>query len=193
MKEKILAALTTRYKDLGFGAKAIAEVAHYLAKKVIYEEEIDGAIQDVKGLLEVFQSDTDARVQRAVIKTKAKVQEKRTDANKNKCCNLKNMHTSKQKENQQGGEASKKETLKQKEYVDQQTTDSYQALLDALTKQCITQVTPKNKVPNNVHNITVICVEGNNYTVSVQSKKTDNETNQAIGYWKQFLRNIRIR
>lgn len=58
MKEKISAALTARYKDLGFGAKVISDVAHYLAKKVIYEEDIDGTIQDVKGLLEIFQSRT---------------------------------------------------------------------------------------------------------------------------------------
>lgn len=59
MKENISAALTSRYKDLGFGAKAISGVAHYLAKKVIYEEDIDGATQDIMGLLEVFQSDVD--------------------------------------------------------------------------------------------------------------------------------------
>lgn len=33
MKEKISAALTARYTKLGFEAKAISEVAHYLAKK----------------------------------------------------------------------------------------------------------------------------------------------------------------
>ena len=57
MKEKISAALTVRYKDLGFGANAISKAAHYLAKKVIYDEDIDSTVQDVKGLLEVFQSD----------------------------------------------------------------------------------------------------------------------------------------
>ncbi|MNY42182.1 hypothetical protein D3C86_1770470 [compost metagenome] len=69
MKEKISAALTARYTKLGFEAKAISEVAHYLAKKVIYEEDIDGAIQDVKGLLEVFQSHAATRVRCAVIKS----------------------------------------------------------------------------------------------------------------------------
>lgn len=97
MKEKILAALKTQYKDLGFGASALAGVSHYLAKNVVREEEIEGAIQDVKELLKIFQSDTDLRVQRAVVKAKAQVQEKRTDATKNKCSDLKSVHTSKQK------------------------------------------------------------------------------------------------
>lgn len=63
MKAKISAALTARYKDLGFGAKAISGVAHYLAKKVIYEEDIDGATHDVMELLEAFQNDVDTRVE----------------------------------------------------------------------------------------------------------------------------------
>lgn len=67
MKEKISAALTARYKELGVEAKAISEVAHYLAKKVIYEEDIDGAIQDVKGLLEVFQRNASTPIRCAVI------------------------------------------------------------------------------------------------------------------------------
>ena len=59
MKEKFLIALTAQYKDLGFVANAIVKVAHYLAKKVLYEEDIDGVFQDVKGLLNTFQTDGD--------------------------------------------------------------------------------------------------------------------------------------
>ncbi|QQD12117.1 hypothetical protein [Sphingobacterium sp. UDSM-2020] len=54
MKEKFLIALTAQYKDLGFGANSIVKVAHYLAKKVLYEEDIDGVFQDVEGLLNTF-------------------------------------------------------------------------------------------------------------------------------------------
>lgn len=59
MKEKFLIALAAQYKDLGFGANAIVKVAHYLAKKVLYEEDIDGVFQDVEGLLNTFQTDGD--------------------------------------------------------------------------------------------------------------------------------------
>ena len=59
MKEKFLIALTAQYKDLGFGANAILKVAYYLAKKVLYEEDIDGVFQNVEGLLNTFQTDGD--------------------------------------------------------------------------------------------------------------------------------------
>ncbi|MBB2951385.1 hypothetical protein [Sphingobacterium sp. JUb56] len=59
MKEKFLIALTAQYKDLGFEANAIVKVAHYLAKKVLYEEDIDGVFQNVEGLLNTFQTDGD--------------------------------------------------------------------------------------------------------------------------------------
>ncbi|MEN5087669.1 hypothetical protein ABE426_14475 [Sphingobacterium faecium] len=193
MKEKILAALKTQYKDLGFGASALAGVSHYLAKNVVREEEIEGAIQDVKELLKIFQSDTDLRVQRAVVKAKAQVQEKRTDATKNKCSDLKSVHTSKQKtENKKGGEASKKRTHGFMKPVDKETTESYQVLLDTLAKQRIEKGDPENKVPKEAHNITVICVEGDNYTVSIQSKKKSDKKSLEADMIEYLLRRTQV-
>ncbi|UZJ66160.1 hypothetical protein OKW96_08815 [Sphingobacterium sp. KU25419] len=193
MKEKILAALKTQYKDLGFGASAIAGIAHYLAKKVIYEEDIEGAIQDLKELLKIFQSDTDMRVQRAVVKAKAQVQEKRTDATENKCSDLKSVLTSKQKsENTKGGEASKKGILGFVKPVDKQTTESHQTLLDTLKKQQIEKGGPKNKVPSEAHHITVICVEGDNYTVSIQSKKKNDKMSLEAEMIEYLLRRTQV-
>jgi|GEM_PF-842563 len=169
MKEKISAALTARYKNLGFGAKAISGVAHYLAKKVIYEEDIDGAIQDVKGLLEVFQSDVDTRVQRAVVKAKTRVQKKGGYTARNGRPYSKSMHTSKQKSvDRQSGEASKKRIRESRPSVDRHWADRNQALIEALAKKCIDDLAPQNEVLDKRHHITVICVPGEHYTISIQ-------------------------
>ena len=59
MKEQILKALKTKYKNLGFGEKAFEGVAEYLAKTVTEEANIETAIDGVEGMLKVFQSEAD--------------------------------------------------------------------------------------------------------------------------------------
>lgn len=70
MKEKILAALKTKYKTLGFSDKALDGVADILAKTVTEETAIDAAIEGVEPLLKALQGDTDKRVTDAVEKAK---------------------------------------------------------------------------------------------------------------------------
>ena len=59
MKEKILAALKTKYSNLGFGAKVLDRVASILEKSVTDESQIETAVGGVEPLLKVFQSDAD--------------------------------------------------------------------------------------------------------------------------------------
>lgn len=59
MKEKILAALKTKYSNLGFGAKVLDGVAAILEKSVTDESQIETAVGGVEPLLKVFQSDAD--------------------------------------------------------------------------------------------------------------------------------------
>lgn len=59
MKEKILAALKTKYSNLGFGAKALDGVAAILEKSVTDESQIETAISGVEPFLKVFQSEAD--------------------------------------------------------------------------------------------------------------------------------------
>ncbi len=59
MKGKILVALKTKYKTLGFGDKAFDGVADYLSKTVTEESQIETAISGVEGLLKAFQGDID--------------------------------------------------------------------------------------------------------------------------------------
>lgn len=70
MKEKILAALKTKYKTLGFSDKALDGVADILSKTVTEESQIDGAIEGVEPLLKALQGDADKRVTEAVEKAK---------------------------------------------------------------------------------------------------------------------------
>jgi len=70
MKEKILNALKTKFKNLGFGEKAFDGVADYLAKTVTEETQIDNAIGGVESLLKVFQSESDRRATELQTKTK---------------------------------------------------------------------------------------------------------------------------
>lgn len=60
MKEKILAALKTKYKNLGFGEKALDGVATYLTTSVTEESQIETVTAGVEGLLKMFQSEQDA-------------------------------------------------------------------------------------------------------------------------------------
>lgn len=59
MKEKILAALKTKYSNLGFGAKVLDGVASILEKSVTDESQIETAVGGIEPLLKVFQSDAD--------------------------------------------------------------------------------------------------------------------------------------
>lgn len=59
MKEKILVALKTKYKTLGFSDRAFDGVADYLSKTVTEESQIETAIGGVEGLLRAFQGDVD--------------------------------------------------------------------------------------------------------------------------------------
>lgn len=59
MKEKILAALKTRYANLGFGPKALDGVAAIMEKTVADESHIETAVGGVEPLLRVFQSEAD--------------------------------------------------------------------------------------------------------------------------------------
>lgn len=81
MKDKILAALKTKFQNLGFGDKAFGGVADYLAATVTEESQIETAISGVEPLLKSFQGDIDKRVNDAVAKTKSEL-EKKTDDTK---------------------------------------------------------------------------------------------------------------
>ena len=71
MKEKILQALKTKFKNLGFGDKAFDGVATFLAITVTEETAIETAIGGVEPLLKSFQGDADKRVTDAIAKAKA--------------------------------------------------------------------------------------------------------------------------
>jgi hypothetical protein len=71
MKAKILQALKTKFKDLGFGEKAFEGVADYLATTVTDEANIETAISGVEPMLKSFQGEVDQRVTSAVAKAKA--------------------------------------------------------------------------------------------------------------------------
>lgn len=60
MKEKILQALKTKYKNLGFSEKALDGVATYLTTSVTEENQIETAILGVENLLKMFQSEQDS-------------------------------------------------------------------------------------------------------------------------------------
>lgn len=70
MEEQILSALKTKYKNLGFGEKALSGVAAYLAQTVTEENGVEPAVTGAEPLLKAFQSDIDARVTSAVEKAK---------------------------------------------------------------------------------------------------------------------------
>lgn len=79
MKDKILAALKTKFQNLGFGDKAFGGVADYLAATVTEESQIETAISGVEPLLKSFQGDIDKRVNDAVAKTKTELEKKTED------------------------------------------------------------------------------------------------------------------
>lgn len=59
MKEQILKALETKYKNLGFSKKVFDKVATHLAESVKEETEIETAITGVEPLLKAFQPEFD--------------------------------------------------------------------------------------------------------------------------------------
>lgn len=59
MKEKIKLALKNRYKNMGFGDKAIESVAEYLSGSIKEESEIETAIGGVEPILKAFQGESD--------------------------------------------------------------------------------------------------------------------------------------
>lgn len=62
MKQKIIAALKTRYKNIGLGEKAFDGVAAFLEKTVTKEEDIEAAVagDDVAALVRAIQGDQDS-------------------------------------------------------------------------------------------------------------------------------------
>lgn len=62
MKEKILAALKTKYQNLGFTDKALDGVAAFLAVSTIEEGQVGTAVDGAESLLKAFQGDADSRV-----------------------------------------------------------------------------------------------------------------------------------
>jgi len=69
MKEKILAQLKTKYKNLGLSDKVLEGIAAMLAVTTTEEVNIETATDGVKDLLTGFQADADKRVTDAVAKT----------------------------------------------------------------------------------------------------------------------------
>lgn len=70
MKEKILAALKTKYKNMGLSDKVLEKMAAIIAATITEEADIDNAVSGVEDLLKGFQSDSDKRVTDAVAKAK---------------------------------------------------------------------------------------------------------------------------
>ena len=70
MKEKILQALKTKYKNLGFSDAVFDSVANFMEATVSDEAQIDNSVAGVETLLKGFQGDADKRVTLAVQKVK---------------------------------------------------------------------------------------------------------------------------
>jgi len=70
MKLKIIQALKTKYKHLGFSDNAFESVAAFLEPTISEEEQIDNSIAGVESLLKGFQGEVDNRVTTALKKAK---------------------------------------------------------------------------------------------------------------------------
>jgi hypothetical protein len=78
MKTKILTALKTKYKNLGFGEKSFEGVADYLAATVTEESQIETAIGGVAPMLKALQSEADKlRGENATLKTQLEAAKKK--------------------------------------------------------------------------------------------------------------------
>lgn len=81
MKEKIIQALKTKYKNLGFSDKAFDGVATYLTTSVTEEAQIETAIGGVEGMLKTFQGELDtlrggkSQAEKAVEELRKKINE----------------------------------------------------------------------------------------------------------------------
>jgi hypothetical protein len=75
VKEKLLSALKTKYKNLGFDDKALEQVADLLGQFVTEETGIEPAINGAESTLKTFQSLIDKRVTDAIAKAKAEPRE----------------------------------------------------------------------------------------------------------------------
>lgn len=71
MKDKILAALRNKYKNLGLGDKVLEGIADMLALTTTEETQIDNAVTGVESLAKGFQSDADRIRTEATAKAKA--------------------------------------------------------------------------------------------------------------------------
>lgn len=71
MKDKILAALRNKYKNLGLGEKVLEGIADMLAVTTTEETQIDNAVNGVESLAKSFQSDADRIRTEAAAKAKA--------------------------------------------------------------------------------------------------------------------------
>jgi len=71
VKTKLLEALKTKNKTLGFSDKALDGVAEYLSKSVTKDEEVDATVAGAEPLLKAFQGDLDKRVTDAIVTAKA--------------------------------------------------------------------------------------------------------------------------
>jgi len=71
VKEKILAALKTKYSSLGFDASALEQMSEFLGQFVNDETGIEPAVNGAETTLKTFQSLIDKRVTDAVTKVKA--------------------------------------------------------------------------------------------------------------------------
>lgn len=71
MKDKILAALRNKYKNLGLGEKVLEGIADMLAITTTEESQIDNAVNGVENLAKGFQSDADRIRTEAAAKAKA--------------------------------------------------------------------------------------------------------------------------
>lgn len=70
MKSKILSALKTKYKNIGFSDKAFESVSEFLEPTITDEAQIDNSIAGVESLLKSFQSEADARVTKALAESR---------------------------------------------------------------------------------------------------------------------------
>lgn len=71
MKEKLFAALKTKYSNLGFSDKALDGVADYFSQTITEEQGIEPAVNGAELLLKAFQGDIDKRVGDAILKVKS--------------------------------------------------------------------------------------------------------------------------
>jgi hypothetical protein len=88
MKQKILAALKTKYSKFGFSQKALDGVAENLEKTITDESKIDEAVNGLESLFAVFQSEGDRmRTEHNTLKAQLEEAKKKleaTDPNKGK-------------------------------------------------------------------------------------------------------------